>query len=121
MRKVTVNKVSLNPLTPTLTAGRIRNLQETLLKNGNFEKERNLAEVVSGETRLKILYLLAREGYLSVSDIAAILRSKNSGVSHQLAVLRENNLVKTRKRQRVVFYSLKTPLPKLIWSAVDLR
>ncbi|HEY4694504.1 MAG TPA: metalloregulator ArsR/SmtB family transcription factor [Candidatus Nanoarchaeia archaeon] len=121
MNKQTVSKTRSRPLTPTLTALKIKNLQEILSKNGSFQRERNLAEIVSGETRLKILYALARENYLSVSDIADILKSKQSGVSHQLAILRKEGLVKTKKRQRLVFYSLTKPLPKLIWAAVDLR
>ncbi len=121
MQKQIVNKIRRQPLTPHITPIKIKNLQELLFKKRSFEKERSLAEIVAGESRLKILYLLSQEDQLSVGDIADILKSKPSGISHQLAILRKHQLVRAKKKQKIVFYSLKTPLPKLVWAAVDLR
>jgi ArsR family transcriptional regulator len=121
MRKQIVNKTNFKLLTPALTSSKIKNLQDFLAKTDSLERTMSLADIINGETRLKILCTLARVENLSVSDIADILKARPSGISHQLAILRENNLVKTSKRERVVLYALKEPLPKLVWAAVDLR
>ena len=56
-------------------------------------------------SRIKILSLLL-EGELCVNDIAERLSMTQSLVSHQLRVLRQNDLVKYRKEGKTVFYSL---------------
>jgi DNA-binding transcriptional ArsR family regulator len=68
---------------------------------------------LSGESRLKILYLLGLENNLCVNDIADILKSKVSGISHQLSILKKQGLVVSRKKQKVVYYSLSARLPNL--------
>ena len=42
----------------------------------------------------------------NVGDLAEVLEMSQSAVSHQLRVLRQNDLVKYRKEGKVVFYSL---------------
>lgn len=64
-----------------------------------------LFKVLSDETRVKIVYLLSKEE-LCVCDIAAILNSTVSNVSHHLRVLRTAHLVKYRRDGKRVFYSL---------------
>jgi len=120
MRKQIVNKTTFRCLTPRLTPTRIVDYQKILFANKNLEKGRSLAEVVSGEARLKILYLLASQDSLVVSDIADILKSNPSGVSHQLAVLRKEGLVRSRKKEKTVFYSLTPSLPELVKVALGL-
>ncbi len=62
-------------------------------------------QVFSDETRLRILEaLLVSE--LCVCDIASLLSMSQSSISHQLRTLRELSLVKTRKKGKVVYYSL---------------
>ncbi len=61
--------------------------------------------VLADATRLKIIYALSRE-VLCVCEIASILGSSISAVSHQLRVLRNMRLVKFRKESRMVYYSL---------------
>ncbi len=56
-------------------------------------------------TRIRILQILL-EGEKNVSDLADVLEMSQSAVSHQLRVLRQNDLVKYRKEGKVVFYSL---------------
>lgn len=56
-------------------------------------------------TRIKLLHLLV-EKELCVGDIAEILDMNQSAVSHQLRVLRQNDLVKYRKEGKTVYYSL---------------
>jgi ArsR family transcriptional regulator len=64
-----------------------------------------LFKMFGDSTRVKILYALL-EDELCVCDIARLLDVSQSAVSHQLRVLRQNDLVKDRKEGKVVFYSL---------------
>ncbi len=62
-------------------------------------------KVFSDSTRIKILYaLLNRE--MCVGDLVEALDMTQSAVSHQLRVLRQNDLVKFRKDGKAVIYSL---------------
>ena len=56
-------------------------------------------------TRLKILCLL-REGEVCVHNIVEVLNISQSGVSHQLRILRSAQLVRSRKEGRHVYYRL---------------
>lgn len=62
-------------------------------------------KVLADETRTSILYLLAQEE-LCVCDIATILGSSVSNISHHLRLLRAQRLVKYRRQGKMVFYSL---------------
>jgi DNA-binding transcriptional ArsR family regulator len=69
----------------------------------------NLAETfkaMSDPTRTKIIFALCRENELCVSDLAVIIGTTNSAVSHQLKTLRNMNLVKYNKVGKVSYYSL---------------
>ncbi|MBF0120711.1 MAG: winged helix-turn-helix transcriptional regulator [Desulfobacterales bacterium] len=68
----------------------------------------DLAEIfkILGEpTRVKILHALSKEE-LCVCDIASLLNSKQSAISHQLRLLRAAKIVKFRKEGKMVYYSL---------------
>jgi ArsR family transcriptional regulator len=68
----------------------------------------DLAEVfkVFGDsTRIKILWALD-EAEMCVCDIAVLLNMTQSAISHQLRVLKQANLVKSRKEGKVVYYYL---------------
>ena len=56
-------------------------------------------------TRLRILQILLG-GEKNVSQLADSLDMTQSAISHQLRVLRQNDLVKYRKEGKTVFYSL---------------
>lgn len=72
---------------------------DSLLKMSDFLK------VLADATRLRIVGALL-ESELCVCDLAHILCMEHSAVSHQLAVLRKADAVKTRKDGKVVYYSL---------------
>ena len=65
----------------------------------------NLYKVFSDETRLKILNSLLYSE-LCVCDISEVLDMSHSSISHQLKILRDMKLVKTRKVGKSVYYSL---------------
>jgi DNA-binding transcriptional ArsR family regulator len=75
---------------------------------GRKEQAANAAVLfgaLSDMSRLRVLDALSKEE-LCVCDIASLLRSSISSVSHHLRVLRNLRLVKTRKDGRIVYYSL---------------
>ncbi len=62
-------------------------------------------KVLGDATRTKIIFALSQEE-LCVCDIANLLGTTKSAVSHQLRVLRNMKLVKYRKNGKIVYYSL---------------
>lgn len=64
-----------------------------------------LFKVFADSTRMKIIYALM-EDELCVCDIAAIVGTTQSAISHQLRILKQSKLVKYRKEGKVVYYSL---------------
>ena len=61
--------------------------------------------IFADSTRIKILWALDKKE-LCVCDIAVLISMTKSAVSHQLKVLRDAGLVKSRREGKVVFYSL---------------
>lgn len=73
-----------------------------------FEQARkasDLFKALSHETRLVILCLLS-ERERSVGELESILSMSQAAVSQQLARLRYDRLVQTRREGRTVYYSL---------------
>lgn len=62
-------------------------------------------KVFADSTRMKIIYTLM-ENELCVCDIANIVQTTQSAISHQLRLLKQAKLVKFRKEGKVVYYSL---------------
>ncbi|HEU4986714.1 MAG TPA: metalloregulator ArsR/SmtB family transcription factor [Rhizobiaceae bacterium] len=68
-------------------------------------KASDLLKALSHESRLLILCLLA-EGEKSVSELEDIMNMPQAAVSQQLARLRFDRLVNTRREGRVIYYSI---------------
>lgn len=64
-----------------------------------------LFKVLGDLTRIKIIWTLDNHE-MCVCDIANVLNMTKSSVSHQLAVLRSNGIVKYRKSGKEVYYTL---------------
>ena len=64
-----------------------------------------LFKVFGDSTRIRILWAL-EESEMCVCDIANLLNMTQSAISHQLRVLRQAALVKSRRDGKVVYYSL---------------
>ena len=72
------------------------------------EKLYDLAElfkVFGDSTRIRILFVLF-ESDVCVCDLASILNMTQSAISHQLKILKQAKLVKSRREGKQVFYSL---------------
>ncbi len=62
-------------------------------------------KVFGDSTRIRILYVLL-EAEVCVCDLAEALGMTQSAVSHQLRILKQNRLVKSRRDGKSIFYSL---------------
>jgi len=71
-----------------------------------FQQLAETFKALSDPTRTKIIYALYLEDELCVGDIAAILGTSDSVISHQLRTLRNMKLVKYYKAGKVTYYSL---------------
>ena len=88
-------------------------IHEELLKivNEKMPKETDLFDlaelfkVFGDSTRIRILFVLFEEE-VCVCDLAAALNMTQSAISHQLKILKQSKLVKSRREGKSVFYSL---------------
>lgn len=64
-----------------------------------------LYKVFGDSTRMRILYTLF-ESEMCVCDIAQVLQMSQSAISHQLRVLKQSKLVKSRRDGKAVIYFL---------------
>lgn len=65
----------------------------------------NLMKALASESRLLILCTLV-EGEMAVSELNGRINLSQSGLSQQLAILRREGLVTTRRKSQTIFYSL---------------
>lgn len=83
-------------------------------------KASDLLKAMSHETRLLILCLLS-EKERSVGEIETILSMPQAAISQQLARLRFDRLVRTRREGRTIYYSLASQeVTKLIGTLYEL-
>jgi len=64
-----------------------------------------LFKVFGDTTRIRILYVLF-EAEMCVCDIAEMLSMTPSAISHQLRLLKQFRLVKSRREGKTIYYSL---------------
>ena len=67
----------------------------------NVNKISQLFKILGNPKRLQLLYLLIQHS-MSVSEISTKLNWEQSGVSHQLQLLRKYNLVQQRREGKTV-------------------
>ena len=63
-------------------------------------------KALGDETRLKIAFSLTLEEELCVCDVAAVIGSSVATASHHLRYLRDQALAKSRRKGKMVYYSL---------------
>ena len=71
----------------------------------NAQRATDFLKALANENRLLFLCLLA-EGEKSVTELESSLNLRQPTVSQQLGRLRAENLVKTRRDGKVIYYSL---------------
>lgn len=80
-------------------------VEETLPDEVELSNLAELFKVFGDSTRIKILFVLF-EAEVCVCDLAQALNMTQSAISHQLKILKQNKLVKSRRDGKSVFYSL---------------
>lgn len=83
----------------------IKDVMSNMLKEDSIYELSELFKVFGDSTRIKILFSILR-GELCVCDIANVVGVSQSGVSHQLRVLKQARLVRSRKEGKGVYYCL---------------
>lgn len=73
----------------------------------------DLFKVFGDSTRLRILFVLF-EDEMCVGDMAEKLGMTQSAISHQLKILKQNRLVKSRREGKLIYYSLADEHVRLI-------
>ncbi|WP_373481920.1 ArsR/SmtB family transcription factor [Acetobacterium sp.] len=66
----------------------------------------NIFKILSDETRLRIIVLLA-QNELCVCELSYILDVSQPNISKNLAKLKESNLVTSQRKEKFIFYKLK--------------
>jgi len=73
-----------------------------------FELHAALCETLANPVRLRILELL-KEGEMSVNELASQLGIPQANVSQHLSVLRERNVLSTRRKGVSIYYRIAYP------------
>jgi DNA-binding transcriptional ArsR family regulator len=79
--------------------------QDISVLAGHARKASDVLKALSHETRLMILWLLS-ENEKSVSELEDLLSLPQATVSQQLARLRFDHLVQSRREGRIIHYSI---------------
>ncbi|MBN2272895.1 MAG: helix-turn-helix transcriptional regulator [Bacteroidales bacterium] len=85
---------------------KVNSVKKTMKSEKFFHYLAETFKAMSDPTRTKIIFALCQEKELCVSDMAAIIGTTNSAISHQLRTLRNMKLVRYNKIGRLIFYSL---------------
>ena len=83
-----------------------KRVKNKMLKDELLFDVAEVFKIFGDSTRIKIIYAL-KLSELCVSDLAFITNSSDSAISHQLRILKQAKLVKSRKEGKIVYYSLK--------------
>ena len=83
----------------------VRLVNETMPDEEELYDLAELFKVFGDSTRIRILYVLF-EAEVCVCDLAEALHMTQSAISHQLKILKQSKLVKSRREGKSIFYSL---------------
>lgn len=95
----------INQLKSDLHEAAIQSAEFVLPAEDTLISLAELYKIFSDPTRIKILYILSA-GEMCVCDMATLVGVSQSGISHQLRLLKQANLIKPRRDGKTVFYSL---------------
>lgn len=80
-------------------------VNETMPEETELYDLAELFKVFGDSTRIRILFVLF-EAEVCVCDLAHVLHMTQSAISHQLKILKQSRLVKSRREGKSIFYSL---------------
>jgi DNA-binding transcriptional ArsR family regulator len=84
---------------------RVDAARDIALAAGEYEAMTALFKAMGDPNRLRILWALGA-GEMCVCDLAALVGSSESAISHQLRLLRQMALVSNRRQGQVLYYRL---------------
>ena len=84
---------------------KVQRIMDTMPVEEEVFELAELFKMLSDPTRVKILYTILDEE-MCVCDIAELIGTSQSAVSHQLRILKQARLVKYRKNGKQVIYSV---------------
>lgn len=82
----------------------VNDIKKNMISEDEISKLSNLFKVLGDPTRAKIVMALDNRE-VCVCDLSVALNMTKSAVSHQLAVLKANNIVKSRRDGKHIYYS----------------
>jgi len=85
---------------------KVRSVKKNMKPEKFFHYLAETFRAMSDPTRTKIIFALCQETELCVRDIAVIIGTSDSAISHQLRTLRNMKLVKYNKVGKITYYSL---------------
>lgn len=83
-----------------------------LLEDIDSQTFSSFFKLMSKEIRFQLIYILAYQEKLCVSDLATLVNASVSTTSHHLQILKKNNLIKSERNGKQIFYY--TDHPKII-------
>jgi DNA-binding transcriptional ArsR family regulator len=88
-------------------AKQIMNCREVVQKlDTSFQDLSSILSLTGNSVRLKLLYLLNKEGRLCVCDLSDVLEMNVSAISQHLRKLKDRNLIYFKKEAQTIFYSI---------------
>lgn len=93
---------------------KVKRVKEKLEEDDLLVDISELFKVFGDSSRIKIINCLLQEE-LCVSEISSITNYTVSAISHQLQILKQMSLVKTRREGKIIYYSLKDEHVRIIF------
>lgn len=75
-----------------------------------IKRASKILRLISEESKLRIMLLLAKEGPFRVTEISEALNMNQTTVSHHLSLLRNADLVTANRDGKNIFYDINDPL-----------
>lgn len=84
---------------------RVERVSRAMPEAGRLSETAEIFKVLGDPTRLCLLFALMQEE-LCVCDLAEFVNASQSAVSHQLRLLRNARLVRSRREGKMIYYQL---------------
>ncbi|MFQ5823554.1 MAG: ArsR/SmtB family transcription factor [bacterium] len=75
-----------------------------------IKRASKILRLISEESKLRIMLLLAKEGPCRVTEISEVLNINQTTMSHHLSLLRNADLVTANREGKNIFYDINEPL-----------
>lgn len=83
----------------------LSDVKNKMINEQHISNMAELFKILGDTTRVSILTALS-VSELCVCDIAALLNMSNSAISHQLRVLKQTHIVRSRREGKTVYYRM---------------